>query len=43
MLGVKEMPMPVSLSDCNLLHQMGYAVVVHDGKVVAVIKNHKRR
>jgi hypothetical protein len=37
------MPLPVALNDCLLLHQMGYRVVVHDGKVVAVVKENKKR
>lgn len=37
----KKMPMPVSLNDCVLLWQMGYAVVIHDGKVVEVRKEKK--
>lgn len=39
----KPMPMPVTVGDCLLLHQMGYRVVVHDGKVVAVVKENKKR
>jgi len=38
----KQMPKPVNLNDCVLLHQMGYAVVIHDGKVVNVIKEGKK-
>ena len=38
----KKMPMPVNLNDCLLLWQMGYAVVIHDGKVVNVIKEGKK-
>ncbi len=30
----RKMPMPETLNDCVLLHQMGYRVVVRDGKVV---------
>ena len=44
MLKLKKprMPMPVTLNDCVLLWQMGYAVVIHDGKVVNVIKEGKK-
>lgn len=38
----KKMPKPVTLNDCMLLWQMGYAVVIHDGKVVNVIKEGKK-
>jgi hypothetical protein len=34
----QKMPMPVTINDCVLLWQMGYAVIIHDGKVVAVVK-----
>ena len=37
------MPMPVTVGDCLLLHQMGYRVVVHDGKVTAVAKENKKK
>ena len=39
----QKMPMPVNLNDCVLLWQMGYAVIIHDGKVVAVVKENKKR
>ena len=39
----KQMPKPINLNDCCLLHQMGYAVVIHDGRVVEVVKEGKRR
>ena len=35
---LNPMPMPVTINDCLLLYQMGYAVIIHDGKVVAVVK-----
>ena len=38
----KKMPMPVNLNDCVLLYQMGYATIVNDGKVVAVVKESKK-
>jgi len=38
----KQMPKPVNLNDCMLLHQMGYSVQINDGKVVAVKKDKKR-
>jgi hypothetical protein len=34
----KKMPMPVNLNDCILLMQMGYSVIINDGRVVAVVK-----
>lgn len=37
----KEMPKPVTLSDCILLFQMGYDVVLRNGKVLAVLKRKK--
>ena len=39
----KKMPMPVNLSDCVLLWQMGYRVEINDGKVKAVVKEGKKR
>ena len=39
----KYMPEPINLNDCCLLYQMGYAVVIHDGKVVGVVKEGKKR
>ena len=39
----KQMLMPVNLNYCVLLWQMSYAVVIHDGKVDAEIKEGKRR
>ncbi len=39
----RKMPTPETLNDCVLLHQMGYRVVVHDGKVVAVAKENKKK
>lgn len=39
----KPMPMPVTVGDCLLLHQMGYRVEINDGKVVAVVKENKKR
>ena len=38
----KKVPMPVNLSDCILLMQMGYSVIINDGRVVEVIKEKKR-
>jgi hypothetical protein len=32
------MPAPINLNDCYLLYQMGYAVQINDGKVLAVTK-----
>jgi len=39
----RKMPMPETLNDCVLLHQMGYRVVVHDGRVTAVVKESKKK
>ena len=39
----RKMPMPETLNDCVLLHQMGYRVVVHDGRVTAVVKENKKK
>ena len=39
----KPIPMPVNLNDRLLLYQMGYAVTIHDGKVVAVVKERKKK
>ena len=39
----RKMPMPETLNDCVLLHQMGYRVEINDGKVVAVAKENKKR
>jgi len=38
----KPILMPETLNDCILIYQMGYAVKVHDGKVVAVVKENKK-
>lgn len=37
----QKMPMPVNLNDCCLLYQMGYAAVIHDGKVGEVTAEEK--
>ena len=39
----EKMPEPVNLNDCVLLHQMGYRVEIHDGKIVAVVKESKKK
>ena len=43
MLKLKKlrMPMPVNLNDCILLMQMGYSVIINDGRVTAVAKDKK--
>jgi len=38
-----RMPMPVTISDCLLLWQMGYRVEINDGKVMAVVKESKKK
>jgi len=37
----KKVPKPVTLNDCYLLWQMGYAVICHDGKVIKIRKEKK--
>ena len=37
-----KMPMPVNLNDCILLMQMGYSVIINDGRVVEIRKEKKR-
>ena len=39
----KQIPMPKTLNDCVLLYQMGYRVEVNDGKVMAVVKESKKK
>ena len=39
----KEIPTPTTLNDCYLLYQMGYAAVIHDGKVGEVTKERRRK
>ena len=39
----KKMPKPVNLNDCVLLWQMGYRVEINDGKVMAVVKESKKK
>ena len=39
----QKMPMPVNLNDCLLLWQMGYRVEINDGKVMAVVKESKKK
>lgn len=39
----KPMPMPVTVGDCLLLHQMGYRVEINDGRVTAVVKESKKK
>ena len=39
----KKMPMPVNLNDCILLMQMGYSVIINDGRVTAVVKESKKK
>ena len=43
MMPKKKMPPPVTLNDCVLLWQMGYRVEINDGKVMAVVKESKKR
>jgi peroxiredoxin len=38
-----KMPMPVNLNDCILLMQMGYSVIINDGRVTAVVKESKKK
>ena len=45
MLKLKKprMPMPVTINDCVLLWQMCYRVEINDGRVVAVVKESKKK
>ncbi len=45
LFGRKPIPMPVTLSDCYLLHQMGYDIEVNDGRISKIIrrKGHGRK
>jgi hypothetical protein len=38
-----QIPIPVTLNDCVLLNQMGYAVQVNDGRVLTIEKEGKKR
>lgn len=42
MMPKKKMPLPVNLNDCILLMQMGYSVIINDGRVVEIRKEKKR-
>ena len=39
----RPMPIPETLNDCVLLWQMGYRVEINDGKVMAVVKESKKK
>jgi|GEM_PF-961285 len=39
----KRPPIPVTLNDCVLLHQMGYRVEVNDGRFIAVAREKRKR
>ncbi len=39
----QPMPLPVTVGDCILLYQMGYEVVVHDGRAVGVRRIDKKK
>ncbi len=41
MLKIKEVPIPVTLSDCVLLFQMGYTTEVNDGQIITVKRDKK--
>ena len=45
MLKLKKlrMPLPSTINDCLLLWQMGYIVVIHDGKVEKVLKERGKK
>jgi hypothetical protein len=45
MLKLKKlrMPLPVTINDCVLLWQMGYRVEINDGRVIAVVKESKKK
>lgn len=38
LFGRKPIPMPVTLSDCYLLHQMGYDIKINDGRISNIVK-----
>lgn len=42
MLKMKEIPIPKTLSDCILLHQMGYDTEVNDGQIITIRKGRKQ-
>jgi len=37
----RKVPMPVNLNDCWLLWQMGYDVILADGKLQKIVKRKK--
>jgi len=39
----RPMPIPETLNDCVLLHQMGYRVEINDGRVIAVAREKRKR
>ncbi len=38
LFGRKPIPMPVTLHDCELLHQMGYDIEINDGRISKIIR-----
>lgn len=41
MLKKKEIPIPKTLSDCLLLHQMGYDTEINDGDTVTIKRKNR--
>ena len=37
----KQVPIPKTVSDCILLHQMGYTVEVNDGDTITIKRKNK--
>jgi len=42
LFGRKSIPIPVTLNDCYLLHQMGYDIEFNDGRISNIVKRKKR-
>lgn len=39
----EQMPLPVTMNDCKLLHQMGYNTIYRDGRVDALERTIKKK
>jgi hypothetical protein len=39
----QPIPMPVTLSDCYLLHQMGYEIEINDGRITKLVMRDKKK
>lgn len=42
MLKKRMPPIPETISDCLLLHQMGYVTEVNDGQIITIKRGDKR-